>query len=195
MNNEFEELIQRVRSGDEQAACELLDRYGDAIRREIRFRLYDSRLYRVVGESDVFQSTIARFFVGLQLGRFDIQCPEDLLGLLKTIAERRVCSIARFWQAGRRDLRREQDLDPEMLRELAAIEETPSGAFRQDELIDQALARLPEVPRRILDWRLQGVSWQQITERLPGNHSPEAIRKQYNRAISQVASALSLHDG
>jgi hypothetical protein len=96
-DTEFRELLNRLRAGDEDAASELIERFGDCVRREIRFRLRDSRLFRVVGESDLFQSAVSRFLWGLKLGQFDLDKPEELIGLLRTIAERRVCAATRFW--------------------------------------------------------------------------------------------------
>ena len=44
----FRELIDRVRSGDEQAAIDLVRRYEPAIRRAARVRLRDPRLGRLL---------------------------------------------------------------------------------------------------------------------------------------------------
>ena len=140
----FDVLLDRLRQGDEDAARELIDRYGDAVRREIRFRLRDSRLHRVVGDSDVFQSAVSRFIWGLRLGKFDVTSPQELLGLLRTIAERRVCRAARFWQAQRRDMQRTGDLADVSDTALIAADPTPSKAVSEKELIAETLARLPE---------------------------------------------------
>ena len=40
----FDELIRRVRAGDQDAATELVKRYVPAIRRAVRFRLADAQL-------------------------------------------------------------------------------------------------------------------------------------------------------
>ena len=51
----FEELIRRVRAGDQDAATELVRRYEPAIRRAVRFRLADTRLQRVLDSREAKQ--------------------------------------------------------------------------------------------------------------------------------------------
>ena len=55
----FQELIERVRGGDGDAATELVRRYEPAIRRVIRLRLTDARLRRAFDSMDVCQSLLA----------------------------------------------------------------------------------------------------------------------------------------
>jgi RNA polymerase sigma factor (sigma-70 family) len=172
----------------------LVERYGPAVRREIRFRLRDSRLYRVVGESDLFQSAVSRFFWGLQLGKFNASSPEELVRLLRKIAERRVCDAIRFWRAQRRDLRREADLGEVEETQLAAADPTPSRTIAEQDLIATALARLPEEARQVIHWRQEGLGWEQIAQRLPGAMTPEAVRKQYERSLARVGAELGLED-
>jgi DNA-directed RNA polymerase specialized sigma24 family protein len=187
---EFRELINRLRAGEEDAASELIDRFGDCVRREIRFRLRDSRLFRVVGESDLFQSTVSRFLWGLKLGQFDLDKPEELVGLLRTIAERRVCAVARFWQAQRRDVRRHADLGYALQTEFTSADPTPSKAVSEKELVAETLTRLPEAARQVFHWRQDGLSWAQIAHLRGPAASPEAVRKQYERALDRVAAEL-----
>ncbi|MFO0864868.1 MAG: hypothetical protein U0744_09490 [Gemmataceae bacterium] len=40
----FEKLVEGVRTGDDQAAAEIVRRYEPAIRRAIRYRLSDTRV-------------------------------------------------------------------------------------------------------------------------------------------------------
>jgi len=191
---EFHELLDRLRAGDEDAARELIDRYGDLVRREIRFRLRDSRLFRVVGESDLFRSAMSRFIWGLQLGKFDVHSPAELAGLLRKIAERRVCGASRFWLAQCRDVRRHADLgnSPETM--YASADPTPSKALSEKELVAETIARLPESVRQVLRWRQDGLGWAQIAERMGPAASPDAVRKQYERAIDRVAAELGWGD-
>lgn len=190
----FDVLLDRLRGGDEDAARELIDRFGHAVRREIRFRLRDSRLYRVVGESDVFQSAMLRFIWGLQLGQFDADSPEELLRLLRTIAQRRVCSTARFWHAQRRDVRRNADWGDAEETTLPAADATPSKTIAEKELVAEALARLPEQTRQMVHWRQDGLGWSEIAARIEGTATPEAVRKQYERTLQRVAAELGLEN-
>lgn len=190
----FDVLLDRLRDGDEDAACELIDEFGDAVRREIRFRLRDSRLHRVVGDSDVFQSVVLRFLWGLRLGKFDVTSPEQMRGLLRKIAQRRVCRAARFWGAQRRDVKRTGDVADASDTALFAADPTPSRAVSEKELIAETLARLPQHTRQMLQWRQDGMGWAEIAERLGGTATAESARKQYERAVAQVTGELGLED-
>src|SRR5206468_1481154 len=59
----FQELIRRVRQGDEAAAAVLVRHYEPAIRRAVRFRLLDTRLGAVRDSTYICQSVLASFFV------------------------------------------------------------------------------------------------------------------------------------
>src|SRR5690348_10318545 len=102
----FAEFVRRIRAGDEQAAAELVGRYERAIRREVRMRLGDPRLQRVLDSMDVCQSVLASFFVRAAAGRYDLEKPEQLVRLLITIARNKVIAEARRLGAGVRDNRR-----------------------------------------------------------------------------------------
>ena len=53
----------RVRAGDEWAADEFVRRYEPAVRLEIRLRLRDPRLRRLLEPADLCQSVLKSFFV------------------------------------------------------------------------------------------------------------------------------------
>jgi len=186
---DFAQLVTRAQQGDADAMERLLKDYGDAIQREIRFCLLDQRLRRVVGESDVFQSVIAQFAFKLREGRYQFETPSDLVGLLKTMARAHVAQLARFWQARQRDLRKDTGLDAEGVAETPTNDPTVSTVAARVELLDQALSRLSERDRQILDWRQDGVAWLEIAQRLKAD-SAEALRKQHERALAHVAREI-----
>jgi hypothetical protein len=68
----FAEFIRRIRTGDDQAARDLVARYEPVIRREVRMRLRDPRLHSHFDGSDVCQSVLASFFVRAAAGQFDM---------------------------------------------------------------------------------------------------------------------------
>lgn len=186
---DFGQLVKRAQDGDAEAMELLLKEYGDAIQREIRFCLLDQRLRRVVGESDVFQSVIARFAIKLREGRYHFGSPSDLIGLLKTMARTHVAHLARFWQARRRDLRKNTHLDEDGEAEPPAHDPTASTVVTRAELLELALARLSERDHQILDWRQENVAWLEIARRL-NVPSAEALRKQHERALACVAKLV-----
>lgn len=72
----FAEFLRRIRAGDEHAAAELVRRYEPAIRLEVRLRLGDPRLRRVLDSMDICQSVLASFFVRAAVGQYDLERPE-----------------------------------------------------------------------------------------------------------------------
>ena len=83
----FHDLIRRIRDRDETAAAELVAKYEAAIRRVVRIHLRDVRLRRVLDSMDVCQSVLASFFVRAALGQYELDSPDQLLGLLATIGQ------------------------------------------------------------------------------------------------------------
>src|SRR5262249_59543885 len=59
----FDELLRRVRAGDEQAAARLVHDFEPFIRRDIRFRLRDPRLRRLFDSLALSHTAPATFFV------------------------------------------------------------------------------------------------------------------------------------
>jgi DNA-directed RNA polymerase specialized sigma24 family protein len=183
----FSELLARVREGEPEALRLLLVEYGDAIRREVRFTLLDARLRRFVGESDVYQSVVMRFFSGAIDGNFTIDSAEDLVRLLKGIARTRIAELIRFWHAQRRNISRNTELGEssqlaDNLRSCGVVLETA-------ELAEAAASLLAPADRQILAWRENGWSWQRIAEQL-GAPSSDAVRKQHERALARIAAQL-----
>ena len=188
----FADLIERLRCGDTAAAEEFMQQYGEAIRRETRFMLLDARLRRVVAESDVCQSVVMRFFVDLWAGKYEFERPAELIGLLKKMVRARVVDLARHWMAQRRDVRRNVATSDGLGSRLAGRQVTPSRIVAHAELLEQVRAHLSEREQEILHLRQQRLGWQEIAQKLGGNSGPEAIRKQYERALTRVSKELQI---
>jgi hypothetical protein len=186
-SDDFAELVKRAQEGDAEAVERLLEDYGDAIQREIRFCLLDQRLRRVVGESDVFQSVVAQFVGKLREGQYHFDAPSDLVGLLKTLARSHVARVARFWHAQRRDLRRDSGLDANEVADKPIGDPSASSVVARTDLLKHALARLPERDRQILDWRQDDVAWLEIARRLSADNV-DSLRKQHQRVVARVAA-------
>jgi RNA polymerase sigma factor (sigma-70 family) len=190
MPDDFLSLIENVRHGDEAATARLLDEYGPAIRRAIRLHLLDSRLRRVIGESDVFQSVISRFLFELWAGRYEFDHPEQLAALLKKMAAARVTDAARHHTAQRRDVRRNDAAPVEQARAPDRGTTTPSQIVADRELLQEALRLLSEQEQKTLQMRQDRVSWGEIAQEV--GKSPEAARKEFERAIDRVAARLRI---
>lgn len=188
----FADLIRRVRAGDAAAAAELVREYEPAIRRAVRLRLTDARLRTALDSMDVCQSVLANFFVRATAGQFELDEPGQLLRLLARMARNRLLDHARREQAGRRDRRRARPGDSEVFAGVADRGESPSQLVAGRELLDAFRQQLSDQERYLADQRARGREWADIAAEVGG--SPEALRKQLERAIERVARRLGLEE-
>ena len=187
----FSAFIRRIRSGDEHAAVELVERYGPAIRRAVRVRLRDPRLQRLIDSVDICQSVFASFFVRTALGQYDLDHPDQLLRLLTTIARHKLAVRARHERADRRDQGR--------VNWAAAVDDCPAPATSSPsrqlaarDLLDEARRRLTADELVLLDRRAQGLGWAEIGAELGAK--PDALRIRLARAVARVTRDLGLDE-
>jgi RNA polymerase sigma-70 factor (ECF subfamily) len=185
----FQELMERVRRGEEAAAAELLRRYEAPLRRVVHVRLVDARLRRLLDSVDICQSVLASFFVRAALGQYELNQPADLLKLLATMARNKLIDQARR-PGVERQLDRQVPLDELPHRAVTSPEGTPSQQAALHELVREARRRLAPPERRLLELRDQGLEWAAIAAQVGGN--PQALRKRLARAIDLVAAELGL---
>jgi RNA polymerase sigma-70 factor (ECF subfamily) len=187
----FEDLIQRVRSWDQDAAAELVRRYEPAIRRAVRFRLADARLGSMLDSMDICQSVLKSFFVRAASGQYDLETPEKVLGLLAAMARNKLASEARRQRTQRRGGRHVTSAG-EAQQELAAPGPCPSREVAARDLLQAVRSRLSPDELRILEMRSEGHDWAAVAGRLGGG--AEALRKRLSRALDRVAGELGLDD-
>ena len=187
----FRGLIDRVRTGDERAAAELVRRYEPMVRRVARVRLVDRRLGRLLDSMDICQSVLASFFVRAALGQYELETPDQLLRLLATMARNKLANQANAQQADCRDHRRNQ-AGPIAAAVVAARDATPSRQIAARELLEAARNRLAPDERQLLALREQGHEWAGIAVQLGG--SPDALRKKLARAVDRVAAEIGLDE-
>jgi RNA polymerase sigma-70 factor (ECF subfamily) len=187
----FSEFIRRIRGGDERAARELVRRYEPAIRRAVRVRLRDPRLRRLIESADICQSVFATFFARTALGQYDLESPEQLLGLLATIARSKLACQANRERAACRDQRR---INPgAVIENCPASGSSPSRQLAARELIQEARRRMTPEELRILDRREQGLGWAEIAAELAS--TPDALRVRLARAVARISRQLGLDEG
>jgi RNA polymerase sigma factor (sigma-70 family) len=184
----FSEFIRRIRSGDQQAAQDLVERYEPVIRREVRMRLRDPRLASQVEWSDISQSVMASFFVRAATGQYDLDQPEQLLRLLVAMTRHKLSNQRRRHRADRRDYRRLEACGPEFLSTRSEEVPSPSRIIAGRELLEEFRRRLSDQERHLADLRGQGYEWAEIAAQLGG--TPEARRKQLTRALDRIEQSL-----
>ena len=186
----FTEFIERVRSGDEQAATQLVQDFEPVVRRELRFRLRDSSARRELDSMDISQSVLTNFFVRVATRQYDLEEQGDLVKLLLTMTRNKVAEELRRRHRQRRDSRRTV-LGVEGM-PLASADPTPSRVLAAKEILELVRQSLGEEARRLVDLRCLGQSWEEIADSLGG--SPDARRKQVARAIDEIVHKLGLEE-
>lgn len=184
----FLELIQRVRSGDEAAATELVRRYEPAIRRAVRLHMRDPGLRRTLDSMDICQSVLASFFLRAAAGQYDLRAPDQLVRLLVVMARNKLASQARKAQLVRQSL----SLESQDQREPIAPGPTPSQQLAGQELLQEVLKHLSADERQLVEQRNAGRQWTEIAEER--GESAEALRKRLTRALDRVAQELGLDE-
>ncbi len=151
-DGEFQELIRKVRAGDEGAATEFVRTYERALLREIRLRLRDSRLRRALDSGDICQSVLASFFLRAAAGQYELTRSEQLIRLLTAMARNKLATEARHSYVSRRD--------PEALRhgltgseEKPAPEPSPAQAADAHDFCGAVLGGLTPEERELADRR------------------------------------------
>lgn len=185
----FQELIQRVRDRDEEAARELTVRYEKAIRRVVRIHLRDPRMRRVMDSMDVCQSVLTSFFVRTALGEYELNTPEQLISLLTTITKNKVVNQVHRLQAQRRDIRRDSDLGSGSF---GIVDRSPNPAeeVSAKEILEKVRSGLDDSERYLAEQRSLGRTWPELAEQLGA--TDVALRKKLTRALDRVVAELGL---
>ena len=187
----FAGLVRRLRAGDQDAAAELVRGYEAVIRREVRLRLRDPRLRRVFDSMDVCQSVLGSFLLRAAAGQYELDRPDQLVRLLVGITRKKVAAAARRQQAGNRDHRRVEHLEPESC-PAADPAPSPSQVVANRELLSELQQRLSTEEQQLAELRTQGLGWAEVAHQLGG--TADGRRMQLDRAVHRVARELGLED-
>jgi RNA polymerase sigma-70 factor (ECF subfamily) len=186
----FAELMKRVRAGDADAAAELVRQFEPEIRRTIRVKLADSRLHRLLDSVDICQSVLANFFVRTAAGQYELNEPRDVLKLLVTMARNKLYDKVREQQADRRDQRRLETADSQLMQAVADGAPTPSRILAGRELLQRVHQHLTDDERQLMEQRAHGMGWNEIAAQR--GESAEALRKKLARAMNRVSEIMGL---
>lgn len=192
-NESFAALMDRLRSGEDEAARVVFVRFAARLAGLARRHL-DNRLAVKLDPEDVVQSAYKSFFIRQREGELEVGTWDGLWGILTVIALRKCADRAEYYRAAKRDVTRETVRDgaaddppalPDLAldreprpEEAAVLAETVEGLFRQ-------LADPDE--RAILELSLQGHTATQISERLNrAERSVRRIREQIRKRIERL---------
>lgn len=180
-----DDLLTRIRRGDEDAARELFERYAPLLRDRAARRLPED-LQAKVGASDVVQEALLSAF--LALGDFDPEDPEAFKRWLLRILGNRLTDEIRMLTTRKRNARREKPL----VRSPPGRDPTPSVVMMREEqraALWRAVAELPADQQeavRLVHFEQVGLA--EAAVRL--QRSTDAVRKLYSRALKRLAGRL-----
>lgn len=183
----FRNLLRRVREGSENAAWELIDRYADAIHRAVR-RALDERLRPQFDSLDFVQMVWKSFFRVRNLTvRFN--SPGELGAYLVTIARNKVgMEFRRRLLTEKYNVNRERSLDAERAPRTCEIRDpgpAPLEVAIAHERWDGLLRSQPAHYRQIIELKLQGHTCRDIARSL---HLAECtVRRFLNRLLEKAA--------
>jgi hypothetical protein len=186
----FAEWLERIKSGDQEAAAELVRLIEPRLLRAIRVRLGHFRLTGVIDPRDISQTVLGAFFRRASVAPLEIHSLEHLKALLATMARNKTHDEARWYLAHRRDRRLVRALPHEQLSLLMSSEPTPSKVVASHELIEELWRRFTVEERHLLELRVAGREWNTISQENGGQ--PEQLRKKLNRAIHRVLRELQI---
>jgi RNA polymerase sigma-70 factor, ECF subfamily len=167
----FDDLMARLRSGDEDAAAQVFDRYAKQLI-QLAWRQLGSKLRQKVDPEDVLQSVFRSFFSHQAAGEImGLESWDNLWGLLVVITLRKCRRQIKKFHYARRDVQREipvPSADPESDSQdgLASDEPTPAEAVMLTETVEQLLTRMDPRQQEIFSLSLQGRTVPQISEQL-----------------------------
>jgi len=171
--NEFERLMERVRTGDAEAGREIFERYGPAIQMVVRRRL--NRRMRVEFDSlDFAQDAWASFF-HIPPERCTFETPDELVAFLTRLVRNKLTDAYRQrFQTAMHDRRKLRSLNPSV-HDRSGRQPTPSQFAIAEEEWDRMLHNKPPKLRHALEMLRAGHSRQEIAESL-GLH-PKMIQR------------------
>jgi RNA polymerase sigma-70 factor (ECF subfamily) len=165
-DDDFRDLIRRVRAGSEEAAWDLVNQYGEAIRRAVR-RVLNDKLRSKFDSLDFVQLVWNSLFRAR--GKLDqFERPEALAAYLAAMARNKVgMEVRRRMMTVKYNVRHERSLEQLRARECPDIsgnQPLPDEIAIAREQWDRLLEGQPEHYRQIIHLRLQGHTFQSIAE-------------------------------
>jgi RNA polymerase sigma-70 factor (ECF subfamily) len=160
-------ILARIRTGDEDAARELLSRFEAQVRLVVRRQL--PKLLRSRFDSlDFLQSVWGSFFRRVQDGPSDLEDPRNLVAFLARAARNKVIDEYRKAVNLKNDVHREEPIWGEggRYRDLVSGIDSPSELAEARETLGRLRELLPEDRRAVIELKAEGLSTQEIGERL-----------------------------
>lgn len=191
--NQGAELLDRWKSGDEQAAQEIFDRYLSRLTALARTRL-SPRMARRVDPEDIVQSAYRSFFRAAADDRYVLERSGDLWRLLAAIVMNKLHGQVEFHSAQKRSIKVEESMmsggkdgNSRPMINPEAFVKAPSATemLGITEELELVMSELPAAHRRILELSLQGHDVSEIAADI------ERSERTVRRALENVRTLLA----
>ena len=183
-DDDFRNLMDRMRSGSDEAARELFDRYSGHISRVVRRKLAQ-QMRRQYDSLDFLQAVWASFFA-LSPTEYRFERTEELIGFLSAMAYNKVIDVVRRRTSLKSTEQRDRPIgrrSVERREERTRPQPTPSQEVIAEERWHRMLAGQPPTFRRALEMLRVGHSYRSIATAtgLP----PKAIQRFLKRLLER----------
>ncbi len=179
--DEFDEVMDRLRSGDDAAATAVFRRFVDRLIALAASR-FDPWMRDHADAEGVVMSAYKSFFVRNRRGDFDLAGWDELWALLACITVRKCGKRRSSMRAARRDARREVR-PPASARRLAGLPDrspTPDEAAALAETVERLFEAMGPDDRPIVEHILMGYTAEEVAGRL--DCSERTVRRVRQRA-------------
>jgi RNA polymerase sigma-70 factor (ECF subfamily) len=184
----FEDLMARLRAGDNRAATEVFQRFAGRLIALARSRL-DTVIRQKVEPEEIVNSVFKSFLLRQAQGQFELGNWDNLWTLLTLLTVRKCATQAKHFLRGRRNVQREAAAQPlandsSVAWDFIDREPTPDDAAVLTDTLAQAMAELDERDRGILALHLQSKSVTEISAEI--GYAPRTVR----RALEHIQKGL-----
>ncbi len=180
-------LMRRLRSGSEDAATQLYQRYATRLLALARSQTGIDLAARVDAE-DIVQSVFRTFFRRAHQGDYNVPEGEELWKLFLVMGLNKIRKVGAFHRAAKRSIQADAIVPLEQI-VTATGDENSLTVLRM--VIDEVLADLAPAHREIIHLRIEGHEVQEIAARLGrSKRSIERILQGFRETLSQ-----QIHEG
>jgi RNA polymerase sigma-70 factor (ECF subfamily) len=192
-DDSFPDLMDRLRSGEGDAARDVFSRFASRLVGLARRHL-DGRLAVKVDPEDVVQSAYKSFFIRQRDGTLEIGNWDGLWGVLTMITLRKCADRAAYYRAGKRDVGRElvgksDEGSPDPAAEIAIDRDpSPEEAAVLAETVETLFQHTTDGDERaILEMSLQGFTATEISESLGrAERSVRRLRERIRKRLERM---------
>ncbi len=181
--NEIEGLLRQAVAGCEDSAVRFVQLFETQIRMEIRTRLASAELARVIDSVDIAQSVFTDFLISARTGEIGQQEPRAAIAMLMRTSREKVAQKIRYHQAGKRDWRRNEGTVEQYV-QLPSDAPGPREQATESDMLEFLRAKLGETDFRLLQLRIEGCSWGEVSVEV--GMSPDACRMRIQRLRSEL---------